>query len=164
MGRAVERRARILRLVNRARRRVIVMASNVLKSAVILFVVCAPVGVSAADATDATTNSNGAAAAARDSKAPPEKMAPNTATAPGVMAPKATPDAGRIGAQGPAAPTTPNGGPPAQNGNLSDRLGNADGVIHPNSNVDPGIEKPAPAGGSMPIVRPPDADSNVQPK
>jgi len=136
------------------------MASNVLKSAVLLIALCAPIGALAAEATD----SNGAAAAARDNKAPPEKVAPNVATAPGVMAPKPTPDAGQIGGKGAGAPAAPDGGAAPANGDLSDKLGAANGVIHPNGNVDPGIEKPAPATGSMPIVRPPSADSNVQPK
>jgi hypothetical protein len=135
------------------------MANNLLKSALVLIAVSAPAGVFAADAMDSNN-----AAAARDSKAPPEKMAPNIATAPGVIAPKATPDAGHVGAQSAAAPAAPDGGPPTANATLSDKLRDANGVIHPNSNVDPGIEKPAPAAGAMPIVRPPNADSNVQPK
>jgi hypothetical protein len=136
------------------------MTSNVLKCAVVLIAIGAPAGVFAADSND----SNNAAAAARDNKAPPEKVAPNTATAPGVIAPKPTPAANQIGAQGSASPGAADSGSAGAKDDLSDKLGNANGVIHPNGNVDPGIEKPAPAQGSMPIIRPPNADSGVQAK
>jgi hypothetical protein len=137
------------------------MTSKILKCAVVLIAIGAPADVLAADASD---QNNAGAAAARDNKAPPEKVAPNTATAPGVIAPKPTPDAGQIGAQGSASPGASNDGAGGTKGDLSDKPSNANGVIHPNSNVDPGIEKPAPAQGSMPIVRPPSAESGVQPK
>ena len=54
-----------------------------------------------------------------------------------------------------------------KHGSLSDRLDKSNGVIRPETGVDPGIQKPAPATGAMPIIRPP-GDSggagNVQPK
>ena len=137
------------------------MTSNVLKCAVVLIAIGAPAGVFAADASDANNN---AAAAARDNKAPPEKVAPNAATAPGVIAPKPTPDAKQLGAQDPASPAGAESAAPKGKDNLSDKLDSTNGVIHPKGNVDPGIEKPAPAQGSMPVVRPPSAESGVQPK
>ena len=52
-------------------------------------------------------------------------------------------------------------------GSLSDKLSSTDGVIHPEGSVDPGIQKPAPSTGSMPVIRPPGSTgdgSDVQPK
>ena len=74
---------------------------NMLKCiAVVLMAMGAPAAGFAADAND----SNNPAAAARDNTAPPEKVAPNIATAPGVMAPKPTPDAKQMAAPGSASP------------------------------------------------------------
>lgn len=135
------------------------MANNLLTCAVVVMSIGAPAGF-AASAEDA----NDAAAAARDNKAPPEKVAPNAAAAPGVIAPKPTPDANQIGAQGSSSPRAAGGGSDKAKGDLSEKLGNANGVIRPNNNIDPGIERPAPNQGSTPVVRPPGADSGVQPK
>ncbi len=46
------------------------------------------------------------------------------------------------------------GAPPAD-ANLSQKLDKSNGVIRPNADVDPKIEKPAPVTGSMPVLRPP---------
>jgi hypothetical protein len=52
-----------------------------------------------------------------------------------------------------------------QRGALSDKLDRNQGVIRPEGGVDPGMEKPAPQTGSMPVVRPPDpGKSGVEPK
>ncbi len=40
-------------------------------------------------------------------------------------------------------------------GTLSSQLDKSNGVIHPKTDVDPKIEKPAPATGAMPVVKPP---------
>jgi hypothetical protein len=67
------------------------MAGQSLKWAFALVVLAAPVGAVAADPGAA----NGAAAAA-GTDAPPEKIAPNVSTTPGVYAPRPTPDANAI--------------------------------------------------------------------
>jgi hypothetical protein len=50
-----------------------------------------------------------------------------------------------------------------KNGELSDRLSKSNGVIHPEGGVDPKMQKPAPAIGTMPVIPPPDA-RDAQPK
>lgn len=55
----------------------------------------------------------------------------------------------------------------AANGSLSDKLSNTNGVIHPQGTVDPGMQKQAPAGGTMPVIPPPGSPggpTDVQPK
>lgn len=54
-------------------------------------------------------------------------------------------------------------------GTLSDKLNKSDGVIKPQTNVDPGITTtpPAPNAGTMPVIPPPGSpggNPNVQPK
>ncbi len=52
-------------------------------------------------------------------------------------------------------------------GDLSDKLDQSRGVIHPQKDVDPGMEKKAPAVGDMPVIKPPGAPgsgTNAQPK
>ena len=54
-------------------------------------------------------------------------------------------------------------------GTLSDKLSDTNGVIHPTTNVDPKINKPAPVPNpnSMPVIPPPGTpggNPNVQPK
>jgi hypothetical protein len=56
---------------------------------------------------------------------------------------------------------------PQQDKNLSQKLAQSNGVICPPPTADPGIRKPAPPGGPMPVIPPPGApsgDPNVQPK
>ncbi len=51
--------------------------------------------------------------------------------------------------------------------NLSDRLDRTDGVIPPTQNLDPGLTKPAPNTGTMPVIPPPGTPGgaqDVQPK
>jgi hypothetical protein len=66
------------------------------------------------------------------------------------------------------------GQPPPQtdaqgNGTLSDKLSNTNGVIHPDSDVDPGIRKAPPAtdAAKTPVIPPPGTpggEPGVQPK
>jgi hypothetical protein len=53
-------------------------------------------------------------------------------------------------------------------GTLSDKLDRANGVVHPQSTVDPGIAKKPPLSGNTPVIKPPDVNggpgSDVQPK
>lgn len=54
-----------------------------------------------------------------------------------------------------------------KSGTLSDKLSDTGGVIHPQESVDPKIQKPAPATGNMPVIRPPVSSgdgTDVQPK
>jgi len=56
---------------------------------------------------------------------------------------------------------------PPQDKTLSQKLAQSNGVICPPPTVDPGIRKPAPPGGPMPVIPPPGApggDPDVQPK
>jgi hypothetical protein len=50
------------------------------------------------------------------------------------------------------SPTTT---PKAPSGSLSSRLDKTNGVIKPKTDVDPKMQQPAPATGSMPVLRPP---------
>jgi len=64
----------------------------------------------------------------------------------------------------PAKNTVPDANPPAQN--LSKELSRSNGVIHPKE-VDPAIQKPAPATGDPNVVPPPGASGGApapQPK
>ena len=54
-----------------------------------------------------------------------------------------------------------------KNGTLSEKLNQSDGVIHPQGADDPGIQKSAPATGTMPVIPPPGSpggNMDVQPK
>jgi hypothetical protein len=53
---------------------------------------------------------------------------------------------------------------PGDSGNLSDKLKDTNGVIAPPSNMDPSINKPAPApnAGSMPVIPPPGSPGGRQ--
>lgn len=51
----------------------------------------------------------------------------------------------------PAPPSTDLGSKP---GTLSDKLSDTNGVVAPTQNVDPGIRKPAPQTGTMPVIKP----------
>jgi hypothetical protein len=54
-----------------------------------------------------------------------------------------------------------------KDGSLSDKLNSSNGVITPEDNVDPGIRKPAPAEGAMPVMPPPGSpggQQDVEPK
>ncbi len=48
-------------------------------------------------------------------------------------------------------------------GDLSEKLDQSKGVIHPQKEVDPGMEKKAPRVGDMPVIKPPGGGS-AQPK
>jgi hypothetical protein len=50
-----------------------------------------------------------------------------------------------------------------QTGSLSQKLNRTNGVIRPEGAVDPAMEKPAPAAGATPVIRPPSAP-DAQPK
>jgi hypothetical protein len=50
-----------------------------------------------------------------------------------------------------------------KSGALSDKLSKSNGVIHPESGLDPKMQKPAPATGTMPVIPPPDSPG-AQPK
>lgn len=66
-----------------------------------------------------------------------------------------------------AAEPVPNTDVGVSGGSLSDKLNATNGVIHPEGTVDPGMQKPAPAVGSMPVIPPPGSPggaSGVQPK
>jgi hypothetical protein len=52
---------------------------------------------------------------------------------------------------------------PGPTGNLSKKLDQTNGVIHPNAAIDPGMAKPAPPVGATPVI-PPDAATHAQPK
>ncbi len=63
--------------------------------------------------------------------------------------------------------TTPDTDIAKKKGSLSDKLNSSNGVIHPDPSVDPGIQKPTPPAGAMPVVPPPGSpggDPTVQPK
>jgi hypothetical protein len=47
-------------------------------------------------------------------------------------------------------------------GDLSDKLNATDGVIRPQSDVDPAMRKPAPAEGSTPVIPPPGSPGGPQ--
>lgn len=52
-------------------------------------------------------------------------------------------------------------------GTLSDKLNASGGVIHPQGDVDPAMQKPAPATGTMPVIKPPGSPgsgSDAEPK
>ena len=61
------------------------------------------------------------------------------------------------------APDAPKTDLSKKNGALSDKLSKSNGVIHPDGAVDPNMQKPAPATGTMPVIPPPDS-SGAQPK
>lgn len=70
---------------------------------------------------------------------------------------------------GPQEQTTPGVKAPDRggsnsHGSLSEKLDKTNGVIRPNSAVDPGMEKPAPSAGATPVITPPGGDAGVQPK
>jgi len=93
------------------------MASIVLKAAAVVVALVAPIEAFGGD-DPSTSSVNGTLAPA--GVPPPEKVAPNAATAPGVTAPKATPSPGAI-LPNPSATTPPagNGSPPGVNKNPS---------------------------------------------
>lgn len=71
------------------------------------------------------------------------------------------------GETAPKAETVPNTDVGNGSGSLSDKLNATNGVIHPEGTVDPGMQKPAPATGTMPIIPPPGSpggEPGVQPK
>lgn len=52
-------------------------------------------------------------------------------------------------------------------GTLSQKLSDTDGIIQPQGSIDPGIQKDAPAMGTMPVIPPPGSPggaTGVQPK
>jgi len=68
-------------------------------------------------------------------------------------------------------PCAPGGGGTVGSGEsgptLSDKLASSNGVICPPSNVDQGMQKPAPGGGRMKVIPPPGGpggDQNTIPK
>jgi hypothetical protein len=73
----------------------------------------APIALAAALGAAEAAESSGAsgAAAAAGTDAPPEKVAPNVSTTPGVYAPKPTPDANAIPAGGAASHDAPASAP-----------------------------------------------------
>jgi hypothetical protein len=58
--------------------------------------------------------------------------------------------AGAASAQSAAPPTNLDGKP----GTLSDKLGDTNGVIRPEGNVDPAMHKATPPTGTMPVIKP----------
>ena len=74
--------------------------------------------------------------------------APATDATPGKAAPDAAP---------------PNTDLSDQTGSLSQKLNRTNGVIRPEGAVDPTMEKPAPAAGATPVIRPPNTP-DAQPK
>lgn len=69
------------------------------------------------------------------------------------------------------APCVPGAGATVGSGesssNLSDKLAKSNGVICPPPGVDPDMQKPAPGGGRMKVIPPPDepgANKNTNPK
>ena len=63
--------------------------------------------------------------------------------------------------------TVGEGGSREEHPNLSRQLAQSNGVICPPSNIDPQMDKPAPRGGTMPVIPPPGTpggDRNVAPK
>ncbi len=60
-----------------------------------------------------------------------------------------------------AAPT-PDTDIAKKNGTLSDKLNATSGVIHPDPDVDPGMQKQAPATGTMPVIPPPGSPGGAQ--
>lgn len=66
-----------------------------------------------------------------------------------------------------ASPPPDASAPGDPSGNLSDKLNKSNGVIRPEGDVDPKMQKAAPATGSMPVIPPPGApggQTGVQPK
>jgi hypothetical protein len=52
-------------------------------------------------------------------------------------------------------------------GDLSDKLDSSNGVIRPEGSIDPGMQKPTPPAGPMPLIPPPGGqggDPRAQPK
>jgi hypothetical protein len=47
-----------------------------------------------------------------------------------------------------------------QGGSLSEKLNSSNGVIHPDGEVDPGMQKQAPQTGNTPVVPPPGSPGN----
>lgn len=88
----------------------------------------------------------------------------------GVFAGQAVWAAEPSGAAENAAPKTeavPNTDVGNSGGSLSDKLNATGGVIHPQGTVDPGIQKPPPATGTMRVIPPPGSPGGapgVQPK
>jgi hypothetical protein len=70
-------------------------------------------------------------------------------------------------AQSPNRSAAPDTDIARKKGDLSDKLNSTNGVIHPEGTVDPGVLKPAPDKGAMPIIPPPGSpggNPDVQPK
>jgi hypothetical protein len=61
-----------------------------------------------------------------------------------------------------AAPEVPPTDLSKKNGDLSDKLNSTSGVIRPEGNIDPGMRKPVPAEGAMPVIPPPGAPGGPQ--
>lgn len=58
-----------------------------------------------------------------------------------------------------STPTTPETAAPATNldrkpGSLSDKLSSTDGIVKPTGDVDPGMHRPTPQTGTMPVIKP----------
>jgi hypothetical protein len=73
------------------------------------------------------------------------------------------------GAYAAADKVAPNTAPPAtdlsnKSGTLSDELDSTNGVIHPSGEVDPKMEKPAPAAGAIRVIPPPNKQPTETPK
>jgi hypothetical protein len=60
--------------------------------------------------------------------------------------------------------SSPGGDSSNASGNLSDKLNQTGGVIHPNNGVDPAMAKPAPAAGATRVIPPPSGATGAQPK
>jgi hypothetical protein len=83
-----------------------------------------------------------------------------------VVAAHATPNDATPGTEPPAA-TAPGTDLSQHAGTLSDKLNDANGVIHPEGDVDPKMRKKAPSVGTMPVIQPPGSpggSTDVQPK
>jgi hypothetical protein len=72
----------------------------------------------------------------------------------GVGAAGATPDESTPGTTAPAA-ATPKNDLSQRAGTLSDKLSDANGVIHREGVIDPKMQKKPPAVGAMPVIPPP---------
>ena len=55
------------------------------------------------------------------------------------------------------------GGAAGSAGTLSERLERSDGVIRPPANIDPGIVRPAPDTGAMPVIPPAGTPGSARP-
>jgi hypothetical protein len=82
----------------------------------------------------------------------------------GALAQTTTPPTGTIPEKVAPGADLPNTDLSKKNGTLSDKLNDTNGVIHPQGAVDPSMQKPAPAIGATPIIKPQGDAGEAQPK